>query len=231
MSLICKHCTRVFSYKKSFEKHEATCKFKRINKILQKHHFKKEIRNQTHWHKPDFIYVCKICDCSIKSLSRVVKHDCGNSTDGYRKTLLTKLNGVECFKCKKLFPNFPAFLRHKVWCSAQARSSAPKKRRYMFECHYCTRQFVLQSACQKHIRMHKENPHMMRGGGRLDPEKWGYSEKDILLNSPDYDEESIEKVILIREIKNGSKTGRKTMKNTRKCCPPWQSLNAYSKSS
>ena len=33
-----------------------------------------------------------------------------------------------------------------------------KKRRYMFECDYCTKQFVLQSACQKHITMHKENP-------------------------------------------------------------------------
>ena len=158
---ICKHCTRVFSYEKSFKKHEATCKFKRINKLIKRYNFKKEFRNQTQRQKPDFTYVCKNCDCSIKSLHRVAKHDCGNSTDGYRKTLLTKSNGVECFKCKKLFPHFNV-TSYGVLHTPQTRSSGQrspaKKRRYMFECNHCTKQFVLQSACQKHITMHKENP-------------------------------------------------------------------------
>ena len=213
VKLQCIHCERSFIYRNSLNKHVSKCKFQKINKRLKLLHFEKTVQQKGKF-KHKFQFSCSGCQYVAKSLKNVFNHRakfpvCKPSNSrkkkysNYAKFELNSSNTfAQCNQCNHFYLSHRSLLKHKPSC--RANKSKKVQKRYGYSCSICPRRFLLESACIRHVQMHHENPHLLRGGGKmrkLDPTSWGFSKSTVTVNSHNFNDAVLMK-ILLHEFRN-----------------------------
>ena len=219
----CKYCKRLFKKEKYLRLHENGCVQKIINRKIKALNFRKKslgCDSSSQRGRTKFIYSCNQCNFRSSRISSAITHRAkypfctrkrptSEKDVNYSTITLTRENAkFKCRNCKSIFHNFRSCRNHETYCHLHGKwkSNFTRKRR-IFKCNECERVFLLESSCKRHVLSHLSNAHL-RGGGYLKPEAWGYTESKILINSPNFDEQQIRKV-MINEITNEIKRRKK----------------------
>ena len=216
----CSHCERTFMYRKSLENHLAKCGFKDINRKSKLLHFEKiqKPRLPTSKKSKKVNFLCSGCKYIAKTIKGMIRHRekfpiCGalhnrakksDTMNNYAKFKLSKIESkVQCQRCDRFYLNSKSLHLHKASCKSNA-ARRKKSHSHGYRCKICNRCFILESACIRHVKMHQDNPHLLRGGGKLkklDPASWGYAESKVIINSSTFDDGQIME-ILLSEFRN-----------------------------
>ena len=162
-------------------------------------------------------FLCSGCKYAAKTVKGMIKHrekhpvchtsDMKRSSRkrDYTKFNLDKSNAeAQCDRCNRLYLNLKSLYLHKASCkSINTNKKKRLQKRQAYTCNICHRRFLLEAACARHVKMHYDNPHLLRGGGikKLNPTSWGYSENTVIINSSTFDDSAIME-ILLSEFRN-----------------------------